>query len=68
MDIRAFILKIALVAALLNLATYWLALDDGLPKVFILVAALIAVHTFLTTKTISGRHIFAYCKDQASCR
>ena len=59
MDIRAFILKIVIIAALLNLATYWLALDDGLPNVFILVAVLIAVYTFLTTKTIAGRHIYA---------
>jgi len=43
----------------LNLATYWMSLDDGLPNVFILVAVLIAVYTFLTTKTIAGRHIYA---------
>jgi len=58
-DLRAFILKMAVIAALINLATYWLAMDDGLPNVFILVAVLIAAYTFLTTKTIAGRHIYA---------
>jgi len=59
MDKRAFILKIAAIVALINLATYWLAMDDGLPNVFILVAVLIAAYTFLTTRTIAGRHIYA---------
>lgn len=58
-DIRAFILKIAFIVTIVNLATYWLSLDDGLPNVFILVAVLIAAYTFLTTRTIAGRHIYA---------
>lgn len=59
MDIRAFIIKLTAIVAIINLAAYWLAMDDGIPNVFILVAVLIAAYTFLTTRTIAGRHIYA---------
>jgi len=59
MDIKIFLLKIACIAALINVGTYWLALDNGLPNVFILVAFLILVYSFITTRTVAGRHIYA---------
>lgn len=34
-------------------------MDDGLPIMLILLAALYAIYTFIATKTIPGRHIYA---------
>lgn len=38
---------------------YWLAKDDGLPIVLIIIAALIGIYTFITKNTVAGRHIYA---------
>ncbi len=44
---------------IINVFAYWLAMDDGLPIMLILLAALYAIYTFIATKTIPGRHIYA---------
>lgn len=44
---------------IINTFTYWLAMDDGLPIMLILLAILYAIYTFIATKTIPGRHIYA---------
>lgn len=43
----------------INVFSYWLAMDEGLPIMLILLAALYALYTFIATKTIPGRHIYA---------
>ncbi len=43
----------------INIFAYWLAMDDGLPIMLILLAALYAIYTFIATKTIPGRHVYA---------
>jgi len=43
----------------INLFSYWLAMDEGLPIMLILLVALYAIYTFIATKTIPGRHIYA---------
>lgn len=58
-DLRLFIFKLVVIVAVINLATYWLALDNGMPNVLILVTLLIGIYTFLTNKTVAGRHIYA---------
>ena len=57
--IQMFVLQMAAISAVINLFTYWLALDDGLPNVLIIIALLVGVYTFITTKTVAGRHIYA---------
>ncbi len=43
----------------INVFSYWLAMDEGLPIMLILLAVLYAIYTFIATKTIPGRHIYA---------
>lgn len=51
--------KIVIIVAAINLLTFSLAAYKGIPIVLILIAVLIAVYTFITQKTIAGRHIYA---------
>ena len=43
----------------INVFAYWLAMDQGIPILLIIVAVLFAIYTFITTKTIPGRHLYA---------
>lgn len=43
----------------INVFAYWLAMDEGIPILLIIVAALFAIYSFITTKTIPGRHLYA---------
>jgi putative multiple sugar transport system permease protein len=43
----------------INVFSYWLAMDEGIPVMLIIIAVLFAVYTFITTKTIPGRHVYA---------
>ncbi len=51
--------KIAVIVIAINLLTFSLAAYKGIPIVLILIAALIGIYTFITQKTIAGRHIYA---------
>jgi len=53
------ILKIAVIIAVINVFTYWLALDNGIPIILVILLVLIGIYTFITTKTIPGRHLYA---------
>lgn len=53
------ILKIAVIVIAVNLLTFSLAAYKGIPVVLILIVALIGIYTFVTQKTIAGRHIYA---------
>lgn len=44
---------------IINLFSYWLAMDEGIPILLIIVAVIYAIYTFITTKSISGRHLYA---------
>ena len=46
--------------AVINLFTFWLALYKGIPNVLILLTILVLGYTFVTNKTIAGRHIYAF--------
>ena len=51
--------KTALVVLIINLFAYWLARANGLPYIVILLVVIIAVYSFITNKTVAGRHIYA---------
>ncbi len=51
--------KIAVIVVAINLLTISLAAYKGIPIVLILIVALIAIYTFITQKTIAGRHVYA---------
>lgn len=53
------IAKIAAIVAAINFFTYILAAYKGVPNVLILLFALIVIYTFVTSKTVAGRHIYA---------
>lgn len=53
------LMKIALIVVAINLLTFRLADYNGIPIVLILLTALILIYTFITQKTIFGRHIYA---------
>lgn len=51
--------KIAVIIIAINLLTFSLAAYKGIPIVLILIVCLIIIYTFITQKTIAGRHIYA---------
>ena len=62
------IVKIALVVLAINTLTLLLAAHNGIPLVLILLASLIFIYTFITQKTISGRHIYALGGNEKAAR
>jgi ABC-type xylose transport system, permease component len=60
--------KITLIVIVINVFTYNLAQYKGIPLVLILIASLIAIYTFITQKTILGRHIYALGGNEKAAR
>ncbi len=60
--------KVAVIILAINLLTYNLAAYKGLPIVLILIACLVGIYTFLTQKTILGRHIYALGGNEKAAR
>lgn len=54
-----FFTKEAVLVILINLFTLWLAMAKGLPYIVIILVALIIIYSFITQKTVAGRHIYA---------
>jgi len=54
-----FVLKLVLLAAVLNSLMFILAMYEGIPNILIILAVLIALYTFVTNRTVIGRHIYA---------
>jgi putative multiple sugar transport system permease protein len=59
MPIGFLLAKIIFIVGSINLFSYSLAAYKGIPNVLVLLAILIALYTFITTKTVVGRHIYA---------
>ena len=58
-SIRSVVAKVVAFFIIINLFSYWLAMDEGLPIMLILLVALYMLYTFIATKTIPGRHLYA---------
>ncbi len=56
----AFIVKIAAFVCVIMAFTYALAVYRGIPVVLLIVAGLVIIYSFITNRTIVGRHIYAY--------
>jgi putative multiple sugar transport system permease protein len=56
----AFCAKIVATVCIINAFTYSLAIYRGIPMSLIIVSILVIIYTFITNKTIVGRHIYAY--------
>jgi putative multiple sugar transport system permease protein len=61
-------MKLAILIIAINLLTYNLAAYKGIPLVLVLIASLIALYTFITQKTILGRHIYALGGNEKAAR
>nr|WP_199883903.1 multiple monosaccharide ABC transporter permease [Massilibacillus massiliensis] len=56
---KIFITKISLVSFICLYAAYWLSEFKGMPIILLLLAALIILYSFITHRTVIGRHIYA---------
>lgn len=59
-----FLVKQIFVSFVILLFSYWLALANGLPIILIILGGLIIIYSFITQKTIIGRHIYALGGNQ----
>jgi putative multiple sugar transport system permease protein len=61
-------IKIASIIIVINGFCYVMAQYKGLPNVLVLLTALVAFYTFITTKTTLGRHIYALGGNEKAAR
>ncbi|MBD8070592.1 multiple monosaccharide ABC transporter permease [Bacillus sp. PS06] len=54
-----FIIKLAVMAIVINAFGFVLAQYEGIPNILVILAVLIVLYTFIMRKTIIGRHIYA---------
>lgn len=59
-SIGTFLFKILAITGVILAFCYALALYRGIPMVLLIVVTLVLIYTFVTDKTIPGRHIYAY--------
>jgi len=67
-SIGAFLFKIVAITAAILAFSYALASYRGIPMVLLIVVALVLIYTFVTDKTIPGRHIYAYGGNPKAAR
>ncbi|MCH4891145.1 sugar ABC transporter permease [Acidaminobacter sp. JC074] len=56
---RAHLIEVISIFLVINVFMFWLALAEGLPYIVVILIALISIYTFITKKTVVGRHIYA---------
>lgn len=62
------LLKIVLVVGAINALTINLAAYNGIPIILIVLFVLISLYTFITKKTVAGRHIYALGGNEKAAR
>ncbi|HUX36614.1 MAG TPA: multiple monosaccharide ABC transporter permease [Rectinemataceae bacterium] len=62
------IVKMAVIVAAVNLLTLELAAYNGIPIILIILSFLIVVYTFITQRTVIGRHIYALGGNEKAAR
>jgi len=67
-SIWTFLFKLAVMTSVILAFSYALALYRGIPMVLLIVVALVLIYTFITEKTIPGRHIYAYGGNPKAAR
>ena len=53
------IIKLAVISAVIMVICYLLGNNKGIPVVLVLLAVVVLVYHYLTTRTVSGRHLYA---------
>jgi len=56
---KMFLSQLLALAIIINAFTFWIARAEGLPYIVIILVFLIIIYTFITKKTVAGRHIYA---------
>jgi putative multiple sugar transport system permease protein len=59
-SLKTFLPKVLGIIVIINAFTYSLASYKGIPMVLVIVIVLVLIYSFITMKTIPGRHIYAY--------
>lgn len=54
-----FCLKVLLMSAIIGIATYWFTRFKGAPVILLILGVLVVIYSFITQRTILGRHIYA---------
>ncbi|MBP1755568.1 MAG: transporter periplasmic subunit [Firmicutes bacterium] len=57
---KTFVPQVLGILLIINAFTYSLASYKGIPMVLVIVIVLVLIYSFITMKTIPGRHIYAY--------
>lgn len=60
------IAKVTFYCAVLLAVTYYFAAHQGFPTVMLIMVALLLIYSFITTKTIIGRHLYALGGNEKS--
>ena len=59
-----FVLKIIVMVAVISLFAYWFSASNGIPNVLVVLSALILIYSYITLRTITGRHIYATGRNE----
>lgn len=63
-----FIAQIVVIVAVIMIAAYCLAAYKGLPIIFILIGVLAVVYTFIISKTVPGRYLYAFGGNEKAAK
>lgn len=63
-----FVAKMIVIIIVVNAFALWLARYKGIPNVFILLAILILVYSFITQRTVAGRHVYAFGGNEKAAK
>ena len=63
-----FIIKLVIVCAAVMVLSYFLAVYNGIPALLVLLVALVVIYSFIMSKTVFGRRIYAIGGNEAAAR
>ena len=63
-----WVLKILLISAVVMAFTHQLALHKGIPMVLLLLGVLVLIYSFITQKTVFGRHVYAFGGNEKAAK
>ncbi len=64
----AFVLKEVFILSVVNAGVFVFASYKGIPNILVLLTFLVLIYTFITTRTIPGRHIYALGGNQKAAK
>ncbi len=58
-NLKAHLFEVISIFTIINLFMFWLSKAEGLPYIVIILLVLIGIYSFITKKTVIGRHVYA---------